>query len=29
MGEIVVDCPRAAKIMGSDKINFNRVPAYT
>ena len=29
MGEIVNECPRAAKIMGSDKINFNRVPAYT
>ena len=28
MGEIVNDCPRAAKIMGDDNITFERVPVY-
>ena len=28
MGEIVNDCPRAAKIMGDDNTTFERVPVY-
>ena len=28
MGEIITDCPRAAKIMGDDNTTFERVSAY-